>query len=127
MSYTEDLVKNYKARQKAIKKMKEEYKEIFKPMFKMHKDSIVQSYAKGDNGYEIALTTEQTEALKNLLDTYWKYKDEIFREILEEEEIAVVVYFFDTWYIEENMSKIKIFFSQQTKKELDKELKENKI
>lgn len=127
MSYTEDLVKNYKARQKAISKMKEEYKEIFKPMFKMHKDLIVQSYAKGNNGYEIALTTEQTESLRNLLDNYWKYKDEIFREILEEEEIAVVVYFFDTWYIEENMSKIKIFFSQQTKKELDKELKENKI
>lgn len=128
MSFNEELVKNYKERQKAIKKIKEEYKEVFKPQYKLNKDLLINSYISGDEVYELQLTVEQAKSLKNLNQNHWKYKDELFRELLEEEEIAIVVSWFETWTTEDDIdSKIFIHFSQYTKKELDKELKGNKI
>ena len=44
MSFNENLVKNYKARQKSIKELKEGYKAILGVAFELNKQGIIEAY-----------------------------------------------------------------------------------
>nr|DAX46366.1 MAG TPA: hypothetical protein [Ackermannviridae sp.] len=127
MSYTEDLVKNYKARQKSIKVMKEEFKKVLGVPFELYKQGIIDAYTSGKFKFEVSLTEEQKAKARELDDLFWDYKDETLRELLEEKEIAVIVDRFSirAWVDEGALAYIIIFFSEDSKKEQDKKLKEN--
>lgn len=127
MSYTEDLVKNYKARQKSIKVMKEEFKKVLGVPFELYKQGIIDAYTSGKFKFEVSLTEEQKAKARELNDLFWDYKDETLKELLEEKEIAVIVDRFSirAWVDEGALAYIIIFFSEDSKKEQDKKLKEN--
>ena len=75
----------------------------------------------------MGLTEEQKKTARELDDTLWDYKDETFRELLEEKDIAVIVDWFNirAWSEEGELGYISIIFSEDSKKEQDKKLKEN--
>ena len=127
MSFSEDLVKNYKARQKAIKEIKEDFKSVLGVPFELNKQNIIDAYISGKSRYDVGLTADQNIKAKEFYDNYYDYKEETFRELLEEKGIAVIVDWFsiNCWVDEENLGYISIIFSEDSKKEQDKKLKEN--
>ena len=127
MSFSEDLVKNYKTRQKSIKVMKEDFKKILGVPFELYKQGIIDAYTSGKFKFDVSLTEEQKVKARELDDLLWDYKDETLRELLEEKEIAVIVdrFLIRAWGDEGEMAYITIFFSDNSKKEQDKKLKEN--
>lgn len=64
MSFSTDLVKNYKERQKAIKELKEKFKEELKMIFLPHKEAIINAYISGESNYSIIIE----ENFKNRLE-----------------------------------------------------------
>ena len=127
MSFNENLVKNYKVRQKSIKELKEGYKAILGVAFELNKQGIIGAYTSGKAKFDVGLTEEQKKTARELDDTLWDYKDETFRELLEEKDIAVIVDWFNirAWSEEGELGYISIIFSEDSKKEQDKKLKEN--
>nr|DAU65679.1 MAG TPA: N-formylglutamate amidohydrolase [Ackermannviridae sp.] len=127
MSFSEDLVKNYKARQKAIKEIKEDFKSVLGVPFELNKQNIINAYISGKAKFDVGLTEEQKKTTKEFYDNYYDYKDETFRELLEEKGIAVIVDWFNirAWSDEGELGYISIIFSEDSKKEQDKKLKEN--
>ena len=127
MSFSEDLVKNYKARQKAIKEIKEDFKSVLGVSFELNKQNIINAYISGKAKFDVGLTEEQKKTTKEFYDNYYDYKDETFRELLEEKGIAVIVDWFNirAWSDEGELGYISIIFSEDSKKEQDKKLKEN--
>lgn len=125
MSYTEDLVKNYKARQKAIKNIKDDFKSVLGIPFELNKQNIIDAYTSGKAKYDVSLTEEQKLKARELDGTLWDYRDETLRELMEEKDIAVIVDWFNirAWSEEGELEYISIIFSEDSKKEQDKKLK----
>jgi hypothetical protein len=126
MSFSTDLVKNYKERQKSIKELKEKFKEELKMIFLPHKEAIINAYISGESNYSIIIEENFKNRLEELYVKLPDYKISIFREIFQEQEIAVIVDWFDTYIRdEESVYRINIWFSDDSKIEQDKKI--NKI
>ena len=75
MSFSEDLVKNYKARQKAIKEIKEDFKSVLGVPFELNKQNIIDAYISGKSRYDVGLTSDQSIKAKEFYDNYYDYKE----------------------------------------------------
>lgn len=123
MSFSTDLVKNYKERQKAIKELKEKFKEELKMIFLPHKEAIINAYISGESNYSIITEENFKNRLEELYAKLPDYKISIFREIFQEQEIAVIVDWFDTYIRDdESVYRINIWFSDDSKIEQDKKI-----
>lgn len=126
MSFSTDLVKNYRERQKSIKELKEKFKEELKVLFLPHKDTIILSYTNGEPNYSIIVEENFKNRLEELYEKLPDYKISIFREIFQEQEIAVIVDWFDTYIRDdESVYRINIWFSDDSQIEQNKKI--NKI
>lgn len=126
MSFSTDLVKNYKERQKSIKELKEKFKEELKVLFLPHKDAIILAYTNGEPNYSIIVEENFKNRLEELYSKLPDYKISIFREIFQEQEIAVIVDWFDTYIRDdESVYRINIWFSDDSQIEQNKKI--NKI
>lgn len=123
MSFSTDLVKNYRERQKAIKELKEKFKEELKMLFLPHKDAIILAYINGEPNYSIIVEENFKNRLEELYEKLPDYKISIFREIFQEQEIAVIVDWFDSYIRdEESVYRINIWFSDENKSEQYKKI-----
>lgn len=123
MSFSTDLVKNYRERQKAIKELKEKFKEELNMLFLPHKDAIILAYISGEPNYSVIVEENFKNRLEELYEKLPDYKISIFREIFQEQEIAVIVDWFDTYIKDdESVYRINIWFSDDSKIEQDKKI-----
>ena len=123
MSFSTDLVKNYKERQKSIKELKEKFKEELKVIFLPHKEAIINAYVSGESNYSIIIEENFKNRLEELYSKLPDYKISIFREIFQEQEIAVIVDWFDTYIRDdESVYRINIWFSDDSQIEQNKKI-----
>nr|DAO30956.1 MAG TPA: hypothetical protein [Ackermannviridae sp.] len=126
MSFNEELVKNYKARQKSLKEIKKGFKDVLGVPFELSKDLITGAYTSGKLHCDVVMSDEQKKVARDLDENFWDFKNETLRELLEEKNIAVIVDWFNIrCYSENDLGYIRLAFSEDSKKEQDKKLKEN--